>query len=154
MGDATETCFICRKHRGEIEIPGGAVYQDELVYVGHSKFEEDRDRVYPGVLFVEPKRHVPGVAGLTSDEAERIGLVVSRAARALEATEGAEHTYVEVLGHHVPHLHVWLVPRYPGLSRDVWGVGLLGLPDGPRATAHEVEALCERVRGELARSLR
>ncbi len=22
-------CFICRKHRGEISVPGGAIYEDE-----------------------------------------------------------------------------------------------------------------------------
>src|SRR6266571_4995755 len=25
-------CFICRKHRGEIVIPGGAIHEDELLY--------------------------------------------------------------------------------------------------------------------------
>jgi hypothetical protein len=25
-------CFVCQKHRGQITVPGGAVYEDEVVY--------------------------------------------------------------------------------------------------------------------------
>jgi hypothetical protein len=28
-------CFICRKHRGEFHLPGGAIYEDDLLYAGH-----------------------------------------------------------------------------------------------------------------------
>ncbi len=148
---SADPCFVCQKHRGEIEIPGGTIFEDDLVYSSHRILDPGQDSTYPGVLFVEPKRHVPGMAGLTRPEAERVGLLTSLLAGALESCEGAEHTYVEVLGHHVSHLHVWLVPRYPGLSREVWGVGLLGLSDAPRADSLQIEALCERVRDYLVR---
>jgi len=39
--------------------------------------------------------------------------------------EGAERIYLEVLGHHVPHLHVWVVPRYPGIPDQYVGLQLL-----------------------------
>lgn len=32
----TTECFVCQKHRGEIIIPGGAIYEDHLVYAGHA----------------------------------------------------------------------------------------------------------------------
>lgn len=31
-----QNCFICKKHIGNIIVPGGAIYEDELVYVDMS----------------------------------------------------------------------------------------------------------------------
>jgi diadenosine tetraphosphate (Ap4A) HIT family hydrolase len=39
----------------------------------------------------EPKRHVPGLEGLTDTEAQALGLLTARLSRALVATEGADH---------------------------------------------------------------
>ena len=142
-------CFVCQKHRGEIAIPGGIVYEDDLVSSSHIALPPDGDRVYLGTLFVEPKRHVPGFGELTPSEAERVGLVASRLAAALRATERAEHVYLFVLGDHVPHLHVWLAPRYPGTPREFWNLRLSAWPDAPRGGAAEIAALCERVRAHL-----
>jgi histidine triad (HIT) family protein len=109
-------CYICRKHRGEKLVPGGAIYKDELVYAGHAAIPEGQATAYLGSLLVEPKRHVAGWAELTDVEAKRVGLVIARLSRALKASEGVEHIYVFVLGHAVPHLHIWVVPRYPGTT--------------------------------------
>src|SRR5215510_1983120 len=100
----TSNCFVCRKHRKEIVLPGGAIYEDAEIYVGHVA-PGDSKNVYLGYLMVEPKRHAPGLADLTDREAEIVGLWVARASRALKASENAEHVYAFVLGHHVPHLH-------------------------------------------------
>jgi histidine triad (HIT) family protein len=143
-------CFVCRKHRGEIEIPGGALYQDELVYASHMAMPESGADVYLGTLFVEPKRCVEGFGDLTRPEAERVGWLASRLAAALRASEGAEHVYLFVLGAHVPHLHVWLAPRYPGTPREFWAMRLAEWPGAPRGGRAEVAALCERVRARLA----
>jgi diadenosine tetraphosphate (Ap4A) HIT family hydrolase len=144
-----DECFICRKHRGDIAVPGGAVYEDELAYAGHAALPEEESTAYLGSLLVEPKRHVAGLPGLTDEEAERVGWLVARLSRALTATEGAEHVYLFVLGHGVPHLHVWVVPRYPGTPREYWGMRVDEWPEAPRGGAEEVAALCERVRAYL-----
>ena len=151
MRPESDDCFVCRKHRGEIAIPGGTVYEDDLVYASHGKPADGATTQYPGLLFVEPRRHVPGMSGLTRAEAERVGWLVSRLSRALETSEKAERTYLAVLGHHVPHLHVWLVPRYPGTPDDVIGMGVLRWADAPKADASEIAALCGRVREHVAR---
>jgi histidine triad (HIT) family protein len=146
--DHTETCFVCRKHRGELQMPGGVVYQDDLVYVSHGTMKPD-GLTYPGIFFVEPRRHVPTMADLTRPESERVGWLASVVSRAL-AREGAERSYLEVLGHHVPHLHVWIVPRSPTHrpSTSVF-VCLIGkrahASPGRRSPscAHECRATCE-----------
>ncbi len=142
-------CFVCRKHRGEEVGAGGVIYEGDLVQAAHGMMHAGESETYPGVLFVEPRRHVPGFAGLTEAEAERVGLIVHRLCRALEASEAAERVYVEVIGHHVSHLHVWLIPRYAGLPTNTWGIALTREKGGPRIDANGIAALCERIRAEL-----
>lgn len=146
---AEQACLVCRKHRGEVRIPGGAIYEDDLVYAGHAGACEDADHVYLGYLMAETKRHTPGLADLTDDEAAAIGLLVARLSRALKATEGAEHVYAFVIGDGVPHLHVHVVPRYPGAPRDYWGVHVDEWPDAPHGGPDAMAAPCERVRAYL-----
>ena len=148
-GEPMNDCLICRKHRGELQVPGGAVYEDDLIYAGHSAIPEGGGEAYLGTLFVEPKRHIPGLAELTEDEAQRSGVLVTRLSRALKESEGAEHIYLFVMGHHVPHLHIWVVPRYPGTPREYWGFRVDEWPEAPKGGAREIEALCERVREQL-----
>jgi histidine triad (HIT) family protein len=113
-------CYICRKHRGEEPMPGGPIFEDELVVASHGYHRERNPEPYLGHLMVEPRRHAFGVADLTDEEAAALGVAMSRVARALRASEGAEQVYVVVLGHHSPHLHVHLIPRYPGTPREFW----------------------------------
>ena len=149
-GERMQDCLICSKHRGETVVPGGAVYEDELVYAGHSAIAEGESETYLGIFFIEPKRHLPGLAELTEEEAQRAGLLVTRLSRALKVTEGAEHIYLFVMGHHVPHLHIWVVPRYPGTPREFWGFQVDEWPGAPAGDGQEIEALCDRLRAHLA----
>jgi histidine triad (HIT) family protein len=142
-------CFICRKHRGEISLPGGAIYQDDLVYAGHAQIPEGQATVYLGWALVETRRHTPGLADLTDAEAQAVGLLVTRLSRALKTCVGAEHIYAFVLGHHVSHLHIHVVPRYPGAPREYWGVRVDEWPDAPHGGPPEIAALCARLRAFL-----
>ncbi len=141
---STADCFICRKHRGEITIPGGAIYEDDLVYAGH--LLPDPHSTYLGYLMAETKRHTPGLAELTDQEAQALGLLVTRLSRALKACEKAEHIYTFVLGHHVPHVHIHVVPRYPGAPQEYWGTRVDEWPAAPHGGDAEIAALCERLR--------
>jgi histidine triad (HIT) family protein len=58
-------CFVCAKHRGEIATPGGSIYQDDLVYVGHRAPPGDGSDTYLGYVMVETRRHTSGVSDLT-----------------------------------------------------------------------------------------
>jgi histidine triad (HIT) family protein len=146
-----QDCFICRKHRGEIVIPGGAIYEDDIVYAGHLR--TGAHSTYLGYLMVETKRHTPGLAELTDQEAQALGLLVTRLSRALKACTGAEHIYSFVLGHDVPHMHIHVVPRYPGAPREYWGTRVDEWPDALHGGAQKIIALCERLREHLQRDL-
>jgi histidine triad (HIT) family protein len=144
-----ETCFSCRKHKGLELVPGGPVYEDETVFSGHSWSIEDQSTPYLGGFIVEPKRHLPTWAELNDKEAETIGRVIRDVSRTLKKLLNAEHIYVFVLGHHVPHLHVWVVPRYPDTPREYWGMDVFEWPDRPMGGKEEVEEICKKVRSLL-----
>jgi len=141
-------CFVCRKHRGEEPVPGGAIYEDDLVYASHKAPPPD-GRAYLGWCFVEPCRHASGLADLTDAEAQAIGWLVARLSRALKAELNAEHVYAFVIGDRVPHLHVHLIPRHPGAPREYWGVRVDEWPEAPQGNEAEIAALVARLRAWL-----
>ena len=142
-------CFVCRKHRGEIFVHGGAIYEDDFVYGGHAQIREGESSAYLGYLMVETKRHIPSLSDLTDIEAQTLGLVIARLSRALKAVEDVEHVYAFVLGDGVSHLHVHVVPRYRGAPPKYWGVHVDEWPDAPRGGPKEIEAICDRLRHYL-----
>jgi histidine triad (HIT) family protein len=142
-------CYVCRKHRGETAIPGMPIYQDALLYAGHADFPPGADTVYLGYLMVEPQRHRASLGDLTEEEAQALGLLLSRLSRALQEVQGAAHVYAFVLGDRVPHLHVHLVPRYPGAPPEYWGVHVDEWPDAPRGDEAALQAVCLRLRRYL-----
>ncbi len=145
-----DECFICRKHRGDEPVPGGPIYEDQLVYASHAYDENNNPRPYLGHTFVEPKRHAAGLADLTEEEAQALGLAVTRVARALREAEGTEWVYSLVLGYNVPHLHVHLVPRYPGTPREHWDPMTIDEWEGARhGGPDEIREIVNRLRAQL-----
>lgn len=138
-------CFVCAKHEQGDDAPGGVLFWDDLVYVGHA-YPRNGGSAYRGYMVVEPIRHAPGLGDLTDEEAEAIGRLVNRVARALKEIGGAEHVYSFVFGDGVPHLHVVLAPRYPGTPREYWGVRVTEWPEVPRLDEAERRALLAELR--------
>ncbi|MGD1993263.1 MAG: HIT family protein [Anaerolineae bacterium] len=139
-------CFVCRKHRGEVSVPGGVIYEDDLIYISHAQLWGDEKDHYLGHLFIEPKRHAPELADLTEEEARAIGLYTSRLAQALMVTEGVEHVYSFVIGDGVPHVHVHVIGRYPGAPREYWGSRVDEWPEAPRGDESQIAQVSARVR--------
>jgi histidine triad (HIT) family protein len=149
--DAAADCFVCRKHRDRGSLlPGGPVGEDDLVIVSHlAPGAPGRSGpVYLGHLFVEPRRHAPGLGDLTDAEARAVGWWCTRASRAL-ISAGAEHVYAAVIGDGVPHLHVHLMPRYPGTPRGYWWERLDEWPDAARGLEPEIAMLVRDLRARL-----
>ncbi len=149
---ADSDCLICRKHLGQIVVPGGTIIEDDLLTACHAQIRPGQTTAYLGYLMAEPKRHVPGLEGLTDEEAQALGLLVARLSRALVATEGADHIYAFVLGDAVPHAHVHVVARYPGAPEEFRGPRVDEWPEAPRGGPSEIEALCSRLRVWLGAS--
>ncbi|MEI4804256.1 MULTISPECIES: HIT family protein [unclassified Bacillus (in: firmicutes)] len=140
-----QNCFICQKHEGNISVPGGVIYEDDFVYVGHVYWEEEE--TYLGYLMIDTKRHTPGLAELSEKEAQAFGLIVSRVSRALKECEGAEHIYAFVSGNGVPHMHMHLIPRYPNTPKEFWSPTKVATwPGAPLGREKEIEQLCERIK--------
>src|SRR4051812_19875358 len=120
-------CFICDKHQDMGSVPGGAIAEDEHVVLSHLPLVTPQGRaeaVYLGRLLVEPRRHVEELGDLTGDQAASLGQMAARAAAALRDVAGAEHVYAAVISDAVPHIHLHLLPRYPGTPREYWWVRL------------------------------
>jgi histidine triad (HIT) family protein len=154
-GDATSECFVCRKHRDRGSLlPGGPVAADDLVLVSHivtpDVLGRDGTTAYLGHLLVEPRRHAPGLADLTDAEAQRVGWWCTRASRALREVAGAEHVYAAVIGDAVPHLHVHLLPRFPGTPREYWWTRVDEWPAARRGGAADIEVFVSELRRYLA----
>ncbi|MCR8644300.1 HIT family protein [Paenibacillus sp. N1-5-1-14] len=142
-------CFICRKHRGGIQIPGGTLYEDAYLRVGH--IYSDTGAVYLGYLIIDLKRHAQSLADLTDEESSSLGRLLTRVSRALKDELGAEHIYSYVLGDHVPHFHMHVVPRYPNTPVEYWGFRVVSSPDAPTGGAAEIDSICEKIRDYLQR---
>jgi diadenosine tetraphosphate (Ap4A) HIT family hydrolase len=146
---------VCAKHALGDDAPGGVLYQDELVYAGHVH-NADGETAYRGHLVLEPRRHVEGFGLLTDDEAARLGRLANQLAAILRAALSADHVYVWALGgapdsERTPrHLHVHLVPRYPGTPREYWGATITRWPDAPRVDERAMRVLVAELRGDLA----
>jgi diadenosine tetraphosphate (Ap4A) HIT family hydrolase len=134
-------CYICDKH----QTGDGVVASDDLMVLAHVLPDLSGGPVYLGHLVIEPRRHIAGLADLTNDEAAALGQWAAAAAKALDA----EHVYSSVVGHRVDHLHLHLVPRYPGTPRDYWWPRLDEWPDAPRGGNAEVTQVVAQIRARL-----
>lgn len=150
MSDSgTASCLVCRKHRGEVPVPGGVIFENDLLYISHAQLWGDEKDHYLGHVFVESRRHVAELADLTDEEAQAVGLYTSRVAKALLHTEGMEHIYAFVIGDSVPHVHVHVIGRYAGSPREYWGSKVDEWPDAPRGTEPEIGQVAARLRAFL-----
>ncbi|WP_409297938.1 HIT family protein [Peribacillus sp. SCS-26] len=145
MGD----CFICNKYRGEYEIPGGIIYEDDFVAASH--IDMGRDTTYSGYIMLDLKRHAPSLGDMTEEEAAAFGIAMSRISRALKESEGAEHVYAQVSGNAVAHLHMHIVPRYPGTPEEFWGPrDVLRWPGAPMADKAGLQEVSSRLKNYLS----
>jgi diadenosine tetraphosphate (Ap4A) HIT family hydrolase len=145
-------CIICRKHLNEINPPGGIIHESRYCVVTHSLIPDGEEETYLGIFFIETKRHVPAFEDLSDEEAQDVGLLISRTSRALKTVTQAEHIYMFRFGHHVDHFHVWVVPRYPGTPREYWGLKVDEWEEAPRGGIDHIEELCAKVQIELESS--
>jgi histidine triad (HIT) family protein len=144
-----DTCFVCDKHRRGSSVEGGILYEDDVVYAGH--VVGGGNRTYLGHLVAEPKRHVEGLDELSIEEAAALGCLVHRLALALRTSEGVQRVSSFVFGDgRVRHLHIHVVPLYPGSPAEYRAARVLEWPDAPRGGVEDIAATCDRLRTHLS----
>jgi diadenosine tetraphosphate (Ap4A) HIT family hydrolase len=123
-------------------MPPTVVDAGEHVFVTHLS----GDDVFLGYLFVQTTRHVRELGDLTEDESAAVGRAAARWSRALQTVTGADHVYAAVIGHHIAHFHLHLIPRHPGTPREYWWTRVDEWPGAPRGGEAEIGGLIERLR--------
>lgn len=106
------TCPFCRIAKGELF--AHLIYEDDLVLAFL-----DAAPMAPGHTLVVPRAHVERFTELSLEQAGRLFAVAVRVGKALkEALEAPGFTVGLndglVAGQGVPHLHLHLIPRFPG----------------------------------------
>jgi histidine triad (HIT) family protein len=143
-GARLDTCLICSEQAGEVDVPGGNLLDEEGVVVFHVP-PAPAGTSYLGHLLVTPRRHCPDFAGLDRAEAEVVGAAIASYSAALKGL-GAERVYVATVGHNIDHLHVHLLPRWPGTPAEVAWHAVDEWPGARRGAAAEIESMTAAVR--------
>jgi diadenosine tetraphosphate (Ap4A) HIT family hydrolase len=146
--DPEPDCLVCRQVAGEVT--GGLLIDAPLVVGFHASVIQQNPQPSLGHLFVCPRRHAAAFEDLDAREAAAVGVAVSRLARALRQTLDLEWIYTASIGHHIPHLHVHLLPRYAGTPVDVAWTEIDQWEGAPHGDEEAIAALAERLRAALA----
>lgn len=107
---ANESCWFCRERRGEDAPPGGWIYEDAHWVAGHAPLGYGPR----GLVILESRRHFLDASEMTPEEAATFGPVLGRLTGAIREVVDAERVYTWASMRAHPHLHVWLLPWWPG----------------------------------------
>ena len=149
-------------------VPGRLrVFEDELFTA-----DQCETCAVPGYLIVRLKGPAASLAGLEPGSARRLGETLSRVARAIEETVGAERVYCLAFAEIDPRLHFHLFPRTRAVLEAYWrATGSEGEPvNGPKLFEWarsaivpgkpvpdglpDVETVCAKLRTALSASYR
>lgn len=144
-------CDVCRELSGEIGVPGGLIWDTELV-VGFHVPPLTEPTAMLGHLLITPRRHADTWAELSSEEAAGIGVAAAALGRALHSVTAAERLYSAVMGHHSPHFHLHLFPRYPGTPSEFSFLRVDEWEGSPKGDERQIAGFAERLRGALQQS--
>ena len=115
-------CMGCAISKGEIEIPGGIIYEGEHTILG-----ADPEIPIPGFLIVNVKRHVNSFSELSKEERYEIIDVIAYTEKALRELNIANEVTV-VQEERSKHIHVWIFPNYSWMT-EKFGKGIKYLRD-------------------------
>lgn len=108
------TCAICKANSGEVPIPGGIIFENDLWLVRHLT----PGRGVPGWTMVQSQRHVAGISGFNDAEAANFGPAFRHLHQVLQDVTGALRIYTASMNESSPHFHCHLVPRYVRMPKD------------------------------------
>ena len=115
-------CVSCRTLSGEIQPPGGIIYNSEHWVV----FLRSRPLLAPGQGFIVLKRHCEEIAELTDEEAATLGEVIRRVSAAYVEVLAPERVHFGLYAEEVRHVHLHVLPRTASLPAGNVPTTLLG----------------------------
>ncbi len=120
MGDlSTGTCIQCEVAQGARKPPGGLILETPL-FVAHALLAPCS---IEGWVVLAPRRHARWWWELSEEESRELGPLARRILLAQQRVLGAEHGYAFAIGDVLHHMHLHLVPRYPGTPKHLRGRG-------------------------------
>jgi diadenosine tetraphosphate (Ap4A) HIT family hydrolase len=140
--------LVCREVAGEIDLPGGLLWEDGNAAAFHIPPTDENPRPYLGHCMVVTRRHVDHLGDLTVAEAESVARASRSVAAALRGT-GAERVHMAVIGLGASHFHQHLFPRYPGVPAGTAWIAVDELPDAPHGDGNEITNFVARLRTHI-----
>lgn len=143
-----EACDVCREINGDIEVPGGLLWDSALVLAFHVPPLLKLEQLI-GHLLIVPRRHADTWADLTAGEASEIGTAAAALSGPLRDLTRAERIYSAVVGHHSAHFHLHVFPRYPGTPKKFWFQDVDAWEGSPKGDADQIGAFVGQLRSAL-----
>lgn len=137
------SCVICTKHN--ITTRFDYIFDNDLIYIGHSYIPKGKENTYLGWIILETKRHIAGWEELNDEEASEVGKYTSIIAKFLMLILDVDKIYTFVLGHHVDHFHIHIVPRYINTPVEYWGLAVDEWPEAPKGNRDDINKLCNQL---------
>jgi len=144
-----EVCVSCAAESRPDLPPRERIYVDPCWRVAHAF-----GTALPGWLVVLPRRHVLSLDELTAAEAAGLGPLLRAVTSALREVTGCARTYVALFAEAegFGHVHFHVIPRQPGLDRELRGPRIFALMGGESAR-HVPEADMDQLAQLLAAAL-
>lgn len=140
-----QNCTICDKHQDFSKHTGEVILEKGGWAVTHFPFV-DGQKATKGYLLIETKRHIQEFTEMSPEEAAALGELISAGTQLIKNKMGAEHVYLFRINDKVPHLHLHLVPRYPGTPKEFWGFKISEWPGNPKIGLEEIKQVALRLR--------
>jgi len=137
-------CFICRKHKNLETFTGIAIAESQGWILTHFPFIES-EKATKGHLILETKRHITDLTELNDHEAAELGSLMRRGVQQIKSKLGAEHVYIFRINDKVPHLHIHLIPRYPGTPKEYLGFKINEWPERTILDLDQIRAVSRQL---------
>lgn len=140
-------CFVCKKHQDIKSFIGEIIAERGGLLLTHFP-DVESEKATKGHLIIETKRHIRDLFELNDEEAFALGGMIRSAVQAIRVL-GAEHVYMFRINDKVAHLHIHLVPRYPGTPKEYWGTKILEWPDRETIKLPQIQQVAQKLKQSL-----
>jgi diadenosine tetraphosphate (Ap4A) HIT family hydrolase len=144
----SQECVACRLIAGELDLPGGRIFQTE-----HWVVEHCIGSLGVGTLILKPFRHIVGLADLSSAEAAPLGLLLQRTSSIIRTLTESDQIYTCLWSHadwRPGHIHFVLQPVWNSLQSRYPGPGpvlqMAMFKESNPLDRGGVQAFCDRAR--------